>query len=516
MPLSYVSGPSEEPLLGETIGENFDRIAGAFADEWCLISRHEGVRLTYAGMAAAVDRCGRGLLARGIRVGDRVGIWAPNRYEWVVTQFATARAGAILVTINPAYQQAELHYALEKAGVKLLLMAGYDVTLPPGLDPVVFDRDWDAFLRDGERVSQWELAAREPTLDPDDPINIQFTSGTTGAPKGATLTHRNILNNAYFTAVSLRYTSADRVCVPVPLYHCFGMVLGSLACATHGACLVLPSEGFNPAAVLTAVERERCTSLYGVPTMFIAELPLIESYDLSSLRTGAMGGAPCPVDVMNRVRSQMGMTEVAILCGMTETSPVSTMTAHDDPLDRRVETVGRPHAHVEVKIVDPETGETVPPGVPGEQCTRGYSVMQGYWEDPEATARAIDVDGWMHTGDLAVMDADGYVSIVGRIKDMIIRGGENIYPREIEEFLIGLPEVADAHVIGVPSARYGEEVMAWVKPAAGAQLSGTALAQACAGRIARFKIPAYWRVVEEFPMTVTGKVQKFVLRQMAA
>ena len=414
---SYARGADELPLLEETIGANLWRTARAFPQREALVVAHQGYRATYAQLWNEVDRAARALMARGVRAGDRVGIWAPNRHEWVVIQFATARVGAILVTINPAYQAAELHYALEKAGVSLLMMAAYDVPLPPGLDAVVLDRDWDAFLAGAERVSGWELAAREATLHPDDPINIQFTSGTTGAPKGATLTHRNILNSAYFTAVSLRYTSGDRVCVPVPLYHCFGMVLGSLACVTHGACLVLPGERFDAATVLETVERERCSSLYGVPAMFIAELPLIDRYDLSSLRTGAMGGAPCPVELMTRVRDEMGMRDVAIVCGMTETAPVSTMTAPDDALVKRIETVGRAHAHVEVKIVNPKTGDTVARGIRGEQCTRGYSVMRGYWEDPEATARAIDADGWMHTGDLAVMDEDGYVSIVGRIKD---------------------------------------------------------------------------------------------------
>jgi fatty-acyl-CoA synthase len=527
-PISSAKGPAHVPLLDQTIGENLRRTVERFPDREALVVPHQAYRATYAELWLEVDRAARALLARGVRTGDRVGIWAPNRHEWVVTQFATARVGAILVTINPAYQVAELEYALRKAGVSLLVMArrlrGSDYVAmladarPDGLDTVVLEDDWDAFLTEGDTVDDATLAEREASLRPDDAINIQFTSGTTGAPKGATLAHRNILNNAYFTGRSLRYSEHDRVCVPVPLYHTFGMVIGTLGCLAHGACMILPGESFDPRAVLAAVEAERCTSLYGVPTMFIAELaePDFGRYDLSSLRTGAMGGAPCPVEVMHQVRSRMHMDEVAIACGMTETSPVSTQTAPDDPLSKRVATVGRVHPHVEVKIVDPHTGETVPRGTPGEQCTRGYSVMLGYWDDAAATAAAIDPDGWMHTGDLAVMDDDGYLSIVGRIKDMIIRGGENVYPREIEEFLHGLEGVADAHVIGVPSARYGEEVMAWIKPREGVQLTARGLAAACRGRIARYKVPRHWRIVDAFPMTVTGKVQKYRLREMAA
>jgi fatty-acyl-CoA synthase len=528
MTLSYATGASHVPLLSETIGESLRRTVERFPHREALVVRQQGYRATYAELWGEVDQAARALMARGVRKGDRVGIWAPNRHEWVVTQFATARVGAILVTINPAYKASELSYALRKAGVNLLIMAArfrgsdYVATLAQvrheGLDAIVLEDDWDAFLAEGDRVSDARLAEREATLGPDDAINIQFTSGTTGAPKGATLTHRNILNNAYFTGRSLRYTGRDRVCVPVPLYHTFGMVIGSLGCIAHGACMVLPGEAFEPQAVLAAVEEERCTSLYGVPTMFIAELAEreFERYDLSSLRTGAMGGAPCPVEVMNQVRSRMHMDEVAIVCGMTETSPVSTQTAPEDPVSKRVATVGRVHPHVEVKIVDPATGDTVPRGTPGEQCTRGYSVMLGYWDDPEATATAIDAEGWMHTGDLAVMDDDGYVSIVGRIKDMIIRGGENVYPREIEEFLHRLPGVAEAHVIGVPSERYGEEVMAWVRPSGEVALDAGWLDAACRGQIASYKIPRHWRIVEEFPMTVTGKVQKFRMREVAA
>ena len=530
MRLSYTRGPSDVPLVSETIGECLARIVDRFPDRDALAVRHQGVRMTYRELGRHVDRAARALLARGVRRGDRVGIWAPNRHEWVVLQHATARVGAILVTINPAYQAEELRHALAKAGVSLLVMArglrgsDYVATLeqaqggPAGLEAIVLEHDWDAFLADGEQVDDAQLALREASLHPDDPINIQFTSGTTGAPKGATLTHRNLLNNAYFGGRVVGYTEHDRVCVPVPFYHCFGLVLGILSCAVHGACVVVPGESFQPEAVLEAVEVERCSSLYGVPTMFIAELahPAFARFDLSSLRTGMMGGAPCPVDVMRRVRSDMRMEQVTIVCGMTETSPLSTQTAPDDPVEKRIETVGRAHPHVEIKIVDPATGAMVPRGTPGEQCTRGYNVMLGYWDDPSATTAAIDAEGWMHTGDLAVMDDDGYLSIVGRIKDMIIRGGENIYPREIEEFLHALPDVDDAHVIGVPSERYGEEVMAWVKPRDGATLTEHALAAACAGRIARYKTPRYWRIVDSFPMTVTGKVQKYRLRELAA
>jgi fatty-acyl-CoA synthase len=528
MTTSHARGPRDVPLLDETIGANLRRTVERFPDREALVVPHQGYRATYAQLWDQADAAARGLMARGVRAGDRVGIWAPNRYEWVVTQFATARIGAILVTINPAYQASELEYALRRAGVSVLVMArGFRATdyvamlaavsAPALREAIVLEDDWERLEADGARVGDAELAEREASLRPGDPINIQYTSGTTGFPKGATLSHRNILNNAYFTARALAYSEHDRVCVPVPFYHCFGMVLGTLACATHGACVVVSGEAFDGAAVLAAVEAERCTSLYGVPTMFIAELAHdgFERFDLTSLRTGMMGGAPCPVEVMKQVRARMHMDEVTIVCGMTETSPASTQTALDDPLDKRVNTVGRVHPHVEVKVVDPVTGHTVPRGTPGEQCTRGYSVMLGYWNDPDATARAIDADGWMHTGDLAVMDDDGYLSIVGRIKDMIIRGGENIYPREIEEFLHGLPGIAEAHVIGVPSERYGEEVEAWVKLRDGVSLTVEELIAACRGRIASYKLPRHWRIVDSFPMTVTGKIQKYRMREQA-
>ncbi len=528
--MSYARGPRDTALLDQTIGENLRRTVDAHPDREALVVSHQEYVATYRELSDEIDRAARGLMALGVAKGDRVGIWAPNRYEWAVTQFATARIGAVLVTINPAYQADELRHALALAGVSVLLMAdgfrGADYTqllgavraqLPRLREVILLDREWDWLLRAGAFVGDAAVAKREAQLHPDDPINIQFTSGTTGSPKGVTLSHRNVVNNAYFAGRSLGYDERDRVCVPVPFYHCFGMVIGNLACVAHGACVVVPGEGFDAGTVLETIQAERCTSLYGVPTMFIAELdhPEFDRFDLSSLRTGAMGGAPCPVDVMTRVRANMHMDEVAIICGMTETAPVSTQTAPDDPLDKRVGTVGRVHPHVEVKIVDPQTGSLVMRGTPGEQCTRGYSVMLGYWADEAATANAIDRDGWMHTGDLAVMDRDGYVSIVGRIKDMIIRGGENISPREIEEFLHGLPGVSDAQVIGVPNERLGEEVMAWVKPADGVRLRIEDLVEACRGRIARYKIPRHWKIVDDFPMTVTGKVQKFQMREIA-
>jgi fatty-acyl-CoA synthase len=449
----------------------------------------------------------------------------------VVSQYATARVGAILVNVNPAYKPGELEYALTQSGISLLILArGFRQSdYVAMLDQVrgrclelrealVLEQDWEALLAGAQRVSEEELSEREASLQFDDPINIQYTSGTTGFPKGAALSHHNILNNAFFTGETLRYTERDRVCVPVPFYHCFGMVLGNLACTSHGACIVVPGAAFDALAVLETVQDERCTSLYGVPTMFIMELdhPRFGEFDLSSLRTGIMAGAPCPVEVMKEVQARMRMEQVTIACGMTETSPLSTQTAIDDPLDKRVETVGRACPHVEIKIVDPATGAVVPRGVPGEQCTRGYSVMLGYWNNAEATREAIDPAGWMHTGDLATMDDDGYVRIVGRIKDMIIRGGENIYPREVEEFLHTVPGVGDAQVIGVPSDKYGEEVMTWVKPKGGVTLTEEQMLAACKGRIATYKIPRYWKFVDAFPMTVTGKIQKFKMREIAA
>jgi fatty-acyl-CoA synthase len=532
MPLpSYAHGPSAVPLLGETIGQNFLRTVDRFGDREALVVPHQGFRATYRELGDFVSRAARSLLARGVKTGDRVGVWSPNRYEWVVLQLATARMGAILVTINPAHKAAELEYALTKSGVSFLALArrfrtcDYLAILtevrdrcPALRDTLVLDTDWEDFLGGARSVSEGELAAVEETLQFDDPINIQYTSGTTGAPKGATLSHHNILNNGYFVTGRMRYTEGDRVCVPVPFYHCFGMVVGTLGCVSRGACLIVPAEAFDPLAVLETVAAERCTSLYGVPTMFIGVLghPRFAEFDLSSLRTGLMGGAPCPVEVMKQVQTRMHMSEVGIICGMTETSPVSTQTAPDDPVAKRVETVGRPQDHVEIKVIDPATGRVVPRGTPGEQCTRGYPVMLGYWDDADATSKAIDATGWMHTGDLAVMDDDGYVRIVGRLKDMIIRGGENVYPREVEEFLHTVPGVADVQVIGVPCPKYGEEVMAWVRLKDGHTLTAEQLRAACVGRIASYKIPAHWKFVDAFPLTVTGKVQKYRMRQIAA
>jgi fatty-acyl-CoA synthase len=528
--LSYVHGASEVPLLGETIGENLRRVVERVGDSEALVVRQQGYRASYAELWEQTGQAARGLLARGVRKGDRVGIWSPNRFEWVVIQYATARIGAILVNINPAYRTSELEYALKQSGTSFLLLAKQfrsanyvsmlaevQARCPELRANLVLDEAWNALIADGEHVSQDELETLEAGLQFDDPINIQYTSGTTGFPKGATLSHHNILNNGFFIGETLRYSEKDRVCIPVPFYHCFGMVLGNLACTTHGSCMVVPAESYEPLAVLETVQAERCTSLYGVPTMFIGELdhPRFDDFDFSSLRTGIMAGSPCPVEVMKKVQSRMHMPEVTICYGMTETAPVSTQSSTDDPLDKRVSTVGRIHPHVEIKIIDPNSSEVVPRGAPGELCTRGYSVMLGYWNNPEATQEAIDAARWMHTGDLATMDDAGYVNIVGRIKDMIIRGGENIYPREIEEFLYQHPDVSDVQVIGVPSARYGEEVMAWVKLREGARLSEDDLTAYCKDRIATYKVPRYWKFVDAFPMTVTGKIQKFKMRETA-
>jgi fatty-acyl-CoA synthase len=528
--LSYSSGESATPLLGDTIGGNFDDAVGRFGDREALVDRTTGRRWTYAELAADVDALALGLLEMGIAKGDRVGIWAPNCAEWVLTQYATAKIGAILVNINPAYRTRELEFVLNQSGTRLLISAerlkssdyaGMIAEVRPrcrGLADVVLigSPDWQSLLHRGQALDRAALDRIQ--LDTDDPINIQYTSGTTGFPKGATLSHHNILNNGFFVGELCTYTEADRICIPVPFYHCFGMVMGNLAATSHGACMVIPAPSFDPVATLEAVQAERCTSLYGVPTMFIAELatPGFADYDLSSLRTGIMAGSPCPVEVMKQVMSRMSMREVSICYGMTETSPVSTQTRVDDSLDRRTSTVGRVGPHLEVKVVDPAGGLTVPRGTPGELCTRGYSVMLGYWEQPDKTAEAIDVAHWMHTGDLAVMDSDGYLAITGRIKDMVIRGGENIYPREIEEFLYTHPDILDAQVIGVPDAKYGEELMAWVRLRPGvATLTAEDLRAFCAGQLAHYKIPRYVLVVDEFPMTVTGKVRKVEMRERA-
>jgi len=538
--LSYSHGTSATALLGETIGENLRRVAAALGRSEAVVDVPTGRRWTYQQFDADTDALARGLLSAGIEARDRVGIWAPNCAEWVLLQYATAKIGAILVNINPAYRSHELSYVLGQAGVRLLVSAesfktsDYRAMIDEvrgglaKLERVIYlgTPEWDGLFSPAgagaaesgtaERAAGPDaLHLREAALAFDDPINIQYTSGTTGFPKGATLSHHNILNNGFFIGEMCRYTERDRVCIPVPFYHCFGMVLGNLACTTHGACIVIPAPGFEPAATLRAAQDERCTSLYGVPTMFIAELGLPDfgDYDLTTLRTGIMAGSPCPVEVMKRVVSEMHMSEVTIAYGMTETSPVSCQTRADDDTERRVSTVGRVHPHVEVKIVNPDTGLVLSRGEPGEMCTRGYSVMLGYWNEPEKTAEAIDAARWMHTGDLAVMDAAGYLNIVGRIKDMVIRGGENVYPREIEEFLYTHPAIEDVQVIGVPDEKYGEELCAWVKLRPGAELTGEEVRAYCSGKIAHYKIPRYVRFTEGFPMTVTGKVQKFRMRE---
>jgi fatty-acyl-CoA synthase len=525
---SYTSAISDTPLLGDTIGENLDRTVSRFPDRPALVDVPAGRRWSYAELAADVDALALGLLAAGVSVGDRVGIWAPNCAEWVLTQYATAKVGAILVNINPAYRTSELEFVLNQSGARMLVAAQrlktsdyaamIDEVRPrcAALEQVVLlgTSEWDALLETGRRADPAALVAIE--LSADDPINIQYTSGTTGFPKGATLSHHNILNNGYFVGELCQYTHEDKICIPVPFYHCFGMVMGNLAATSHGAAMVIPAPSFDPVATLEAVQAERCTSLYGVPTMFIAELAVPDSgrFDLSSMRTGIMAGSPCPVEVMKQVIDRMGMSEVSICYGMTETSPVSTQTRVDDSIERRVATVGRAGPHIEIKVIDPATGRAVPRGTPGELCTRGYSVMLGYWRQPDKTAEVIDAARWMHTGDLAVMDDDGYLSITGRIKDMVIRGGENIYPREVEEFLYTHPDILDAQVIGVPDAKYGEELMAWIRMRPGATpLTAEALREFCLGKLAHYKIPRYVYITDEFPMTVTGKVRKVEMRE---
>ncbi|MFF8789328.1 AMP-binding protein [Streptomyces sp. NPDC015125] len=531
--LSYACGGAEQPLLGHTIGTDLARTIARFGDREALVEVASGRRWTYTELGRAVDEVALGLLAKGVGKGDRVGIWAPNCAEWVLVQYATARIGAILVNVNPAYRVHELAYVLRQAGISLLVSATHHKTSDyrrmieqvraesPALREVVYigDPSWDGLPAAGATVGHTRLAECEQTLAADDPVNIQYTSGTTGFPKGATLSHHNILNNGYWVGETVAYTEHDRVCLPVPFYHCFGMVMGNLGATSHGACIVIPGPAFDAATTLRAVQDERCTSLYGVPTMFIAELdhPDFATYDLTSLRTGIMAGSPCPEEVMKRVVAEMNMTEVSICYGMTETSPVSTQTRRDDDLAHRTATVGRVLPHIEVKVVDPASGVTVPRGAPGELCTRGYSVMLGYWEDPERTAEVIDADRWMHTGDLAVMNDDGYVRIVGRIKDMIIRGGENVYPREIEEFLYSHPKIADVQVVGVPDEKYGEEIAACVilrdpeDP-----LTRDELDRYCRSRLAHYKVPRHLHLLDAFPMTVSGKVRKIELRERLA
>jgi fatty-acyl-CoA synthase len=527
---SYTHGITTTPLLGDTIGDNLRKTVERFGEREALVSRHQNYRATYRQLWEEIGLVARGLMARGVKKGDRVALWAPNRFEWTVTQYACARIGAIMVNVNPAFRSHELVHVLKQSATSLLVMArGFRQTsyvsmikdveteLPEHLKVIVMDDEWHELKTDARLVSGDELRCREQSLDPDDAMDIQYTSGTTGFPKGATLSHHNLLNNGYFVGRTLRYSEQDRICVPVPLYHCFGMVMSNLAATSHGACVVYPSEAFDPGAVLAAVEQEKCTSLYGVPTMFIAEIEHANfaQTDFSSLRTGIMAGSPCPIEVMRRVQKDMHMPEITICYGMTETSPVSTQSKTDDPLEKRVATVGCVHPNVEVKIVDASSGRVVPRGTVGELCTRGYSVMLGYWDDLHSSRQAIDSARWMHTGDLAVMDGDGYVNIVGRIKDMVLRGGENIYPREVEEFLYTKPEIADVQVIGVPDVKYGEELMAWIKLRAGAQLTGEELRAFCKGKIATFKIPKYWKFVDGFPMTVNGKIQKYKMRELA-
>ena len=533
---AYASGSIDQPLLEQTIPENLAATVKAHPNVEALVSCHQGVRYTYASFYEAVQRCATGLLALGLERGDRLGLWSPNYAEWVITQYATAEIGVVLVNINPAYRTHELAYALNQSGCRALIAAPSFATSDyramteavraevPSLEFTIFfwSEAWDV-LAAGNADYQAELEAIRASLSPDDPINIQYTSGTTGFPKGATLSHRNILNNGYFVAAQQGLKAGDRMCIPVPFYHCFGMVMGNLGCTSHGLTMVIPNDAFKADTVLRAVADEKCQSLYGVPTMFIAELALadFDTYDLSSLRTGVMAGSPCPVEVMKQCIDKMHMEDVTICYGMTETSPVSTQTLPNDSLSHRTETVGRAHPHVEIRIADPETGATLVRGETGEFCTRGYSVMSGYWNDEVKTKESIDSDGWMHTGDLAVMANDGYVNIVGRIKDMIIRGGENIYPREIEEFLYTHDEIEDVQVIGVPDERYGEELMAWIKPKAGSSLPSdpvmlhSQIKAYCDGKIAHFKVPRYVKLVDEFPMTVTGKIRKVEMREVA-
>ena len=531
MRASYDNGVSATPLLGETVAENLDRTTAVHPEALALVSRHQHLRYTYTELNDSVDAVARGLLAAGLERGDRLGLWSPNCAEWVMVQYAAAKVGAVLVNLNPGYRQSEVEHALNTAETVLLIAA----TTFKGSDYVVMAEaarssvaslrrvvhletpGWEEFVSDGDALPNPAVSDRMDFVEFDDPASIQFTSGTTGAPKGTTLTHHNILNNAYFIAEGLRYTEADRVCIPVPFYHNFGMVLGNLGCTTHGSCIVIPSASFDAGAVLDAIDGERCTSLYGVPTMFIAELehPRLASADLSSLRTGIMAGSPCPIELMKRVCGRLHIPEIAICYGMTESSSVTTQTALTDSLERRVTTVGKVHPHVEIKVVDPDSGRVVTRGKPGELLTRGYNVMLGYWNDPERTRATIDPQRWLHTGDVATMDADGYVNVVGRIKDMIIRGGENIFPSEIEQFLHTHADVVDAAVVGVPDERYGEQVLAWIIPRAGMRLTEAAIQDYCRGQIAHFKVPRYVRFTDVFPETVTGKTRKVVLRELA-
>ena len=529
--LSYTNGASNIPLLGETIDENLRKTVAKFSNNDALISAHQHYRATYTEFYEQVTAVAKGLIALGVKTGDRVGIWSPNCYEWTLLQYATAKIGAIMVNINPAYRTSELIYVINQSGLSYIFSAiqfktsHYKKMIDDAREftdtlrkEVYWGESWEYFLAQGKKVSDEKLQAYEAKVQFDDPVNIQYTSGTTGNPKGVTLTHHNILNNAYFIGVRMNYTDKDRVCIPVPFYHCFGMVIGNLCCTAHGATMVIPNDSFDATKTLEVVERERCTSLYGVPTMFISELYTLDRhpYDLSSLRTGVMAGALCPPEIMKRVKEQMNMHEITICYGMTETSPVSTQTRIGVPFEKQIHSVGTIQDHLEIKIINPETKAIVPRGESGELCTRGYSVMLKYWNSPQATAQVIDEQRWMHSGDLAMMDEDGYIHISGRIKDLIIRGGENISPKEIEDFLYTYEGVMDAQVIGVPSKKFGEEVMAWIKPNEGVILTEEELRNFCKDRIAHYKVPRYWKFVNEFPMTISGKIRKVEMREIAA
>lgn len=527
--LSYSSGASQYPLLGETIGENLRNTVAKYPQQEALVCVDQNYRATYTEFYSQTEQIAKSLIAIGLQKGDRVGIWAPNRAEWTLLQYATARVGMILVNLNPAYRENELEFVLNQAEISAVFAAlsfktsEYKVMLNNVKDNakslkhiIIFEENWDNFLIEGEEISTSEVHQIEQAVQFDDAVNIQYSSGTTGFPKGVTLTHHNLLNNGFFIGVRLNYTHRDRVCIPVPFYHCFGMVIGNMACTSHGACMVIPSDSFDPAKTLNAVEIEKCTSLYGVPTMFIAELelPNFDRFDLTSLRTGVMAGSPCPIEIMKKVQAKMNMKEVSICYGMTETSPVSTQTIIGTPLEKQVSTVGTVQDHLEIKIIDPQTGDILPRGIAGEFCTRGYSVMQKYWNNPEATSQVIDENNWLHTGDLATMDVDGYINITGRIKDIIIRGGENISPKEIEDFLYEHESISDVQIIGVPSIKYGEEVMAWVKVKDGITVTEDELKAYCLS-IAHFKRPKYWKFVQEFPMTISGKIRKIEMREVS-
>ena len=529
--LSYTNGASNIPLLGETIDENLRKTVAKFPNNDALISAHQHYRAIYTEFYEQVTAVAKGLIALGVKTGDRVGIWSPNCYEWTLLQYATAKIGAIMVNINPAYRTSELIYVINQSGLSYIFSAiqfktsHYKKMIEDAREftdtlrkEVYWGESWEYFLAQGKKVSDEKLQSYEAKVQFDDPVNIQYTSGTTGNPKGVTLTHHNILNNAYFIGVRMNYTDKDRVCIPVPFYHCFGMVIGNLCCTAHGATMVIPNDSFDATKTLEVVERERCTSLYGVPTMFISELYTLDRhpYDLSSLRTGVMAGALCPPEIMKRVKEQMNMHEITICYGMTETSPVSTQTRIGAPFEKQIHSVGTIQDHIEIKIINPETKAIVPRGESGELCTRGYSVMLKYWNSPQATAQVIDEQRWMHSGDLAMMDEDGYIHISGRIKDLIIRGGENISPKEIEDFLYTYEGVMDAQVIGVPSKKFGEEVMAWIKPNEGVTLTEEELRNFCKDRIAHYKVPRYWKFVNEFPMTISGKIRKVEMREIAA